>query len=34
MAGFGADDCAMGQALLKNRLPHLVVVGCSSHSFN
>lgn len=41
MAGFAADNCAtmMGQlngvqALLKNRLPHLVVVGCSSHSFN
>jgi hypothetical protein len=36
IAGFAANNCAtmMGQALLKNRLPHLVVVGCSSHSFN
>ncbi|CAH0551119.1 unnamed protein product [Brassicogethes aeneus] len=41
MVGFAADNCAtmMGhlngvQALLKKRLPNLVVVGCSSHSFN
>lgn len=41
MAGFAADNCAtmMGQfngvqALLRKRLPNLVVVGCSSHSFN
>jgi hypothetical protein len=41
MAGFAADNCATMmrqlngvQALLKTRLPHLVVVGCSSHSFN
>lgn len=41
MAGFAADNCAtmMGQfnsvqALFKKRLPNLVVVGCSSYSFN
>lgn len=41
MAGFAADNCntMMGhiggfQSLLRNIVPNLVVVGCSSHSFH